>query len=55
MNFFTKDYLTAEAKFCEKEEEAFYSNPTEENRQAVLKKREEFKLMYEGQGLTATM
>lgn len=53
--YFTKDYLLAESDFCNKELEKFYLNPIEENRQAVLNKREEFKLMYGGQGLTATM
>jgi hypothetical protein len=47
MKRFTRDYILKEAEYCKEELEKFYSDPTEENRQIVLKKREEFKLMYE--------
>jgi hypothetical protein len=39
---FTKKYLEQEAAYCKVEEEAFWKNPSEENRKVVLNKREEF-------------
>lgn len=50
---FTKKYLEEEAVYCKAEEEAFWKNPSEENRKAVLNKREEFaKLQPGNQALT---
>lgn len=42
---YTREYYLKEAEYCRKEEQDFYENRTEENRQKVLQKREEFRLL----------
>lgn len=39
---FPVNYIVQETEFCKEELDAFYADPTEENRQKVLDKREKF-------------
>lgn len=43
---FPEDYLSKEKTYCHKETEAFYADPTEENRMLVLNKRVEYENLY---------